>query len=198
MRILILLSLFFMVSCNSDVSEVEAEAENSNTTEEQIATEEITIEEEELEIDSLPENMFSFDDFPKQWIHISDTVGNGEGYVIYHYCDAQVGSVEFVHNEKDSWEINIVYGQDGDQFSLREFKATKQEVELMQVVTGTFTYSNMYNPDEIQTCSFMWNMDEMFCTFNGFGFEFGDQEFVSSENRSQYSDVEEDCEGLWD
>ena len=195
MRAFYLLVIFLALSsCSSDTdSTVETSSESVDIpliAEDSVDTE-IEIVNEEL---SGPSEFF-IEDLPAKWFMLTDSSGTGEPLIIQHYCDAETENIVFEAQKGDDWNVYMGYGQDGDVGEISDFKAVQEEMELYQVVNGSFWYQSMYN-EELKEVTFMWNMDLEFAFFRGLGFS--STYFTAEETRSSYVEVDENCDDFWE
>lgn len=191
---LLFLGSLLFVQCNSadqgsSDSEYESNIEQPESTQVNDSLDQFT----EFE-DQNPQPFF-LEKMPATWIMLTDINGNGEGMVIQHYCEAETQMISFSAEKGDVWYISLAYGQDGEICEISNFEAESKEMELMQIVEGGFQFKGAYK-EETSIVKFIWNQDEMYGRFEGLGMR--SMYFVPEEDKSNYTEIFEDCEGLWD
>jgi len=191
-KLLIFLAITFFISCgneNSSTIEVQKLEEVTTPIDTLIKSENVVPEKK------LAPKEISLEDFPKKWLELSANEENKEEYIIYDPCEVQLRGIEIIKNGDGSWEVFAYQHQDTDTHILIAFEATEETVEQSQVVYGMFILENPYTPDlGVETYSFTWNKDKVFCTFEGFFSE--NFMAVSKENSDNYRTVEENCDYL--
>lgn len=186
--------LIFLSSCGSEAESSTESSSDSETTqltiEDTLATDLI-----EPEQNSSGPTEFFIEDLPSKWLMLTDSTGTGEPLIIQHYCDAETENILFEAEKGDDWNVYLGFGQDGDVGDVRDFEAVQEEMELYQVVNGSFWFQSMY-AEEWKEVTFMWNMDLEFAFFEGFGFS--SSYFTSEETRGSYVEVDENCDDFWE
>lgn len=190
------LSVFFLAfaSCGGEPGTV------TETSSDLVDSQDIVEDSSNTEIESPDEDIvgpteFFIENLPSKWYMLTDSTGTGEPLIIQHYCDAETENISFEAQKGDDWNIYLGYGQDGDIGEVRDFKAVQEEMELYQVVNGSFWYQSMY-AEEWKEVTFMWNMDLEFAFFEGLGFS--SIYFTAEETRGSYVEVDENCDDFWE
>lgn len=141
------------------------------------------------------ENEIALEDFPHEWIMLTDAEGGGENKVIYKSCAAETQNFSFTPQKGESWQIYLAYGQDGEVCDVAAFDAVAVETDGVQMVDGTFEFKGAYD-ESMRFVRFSWNKDEKIGHFDGMGMS--SEWFVPASDAHHYETVKEDCEGLWE
>lgn len=138
------------------------------------------------------------DDMPTKWWQLTnfkdiEGMEHHEGHAIYHWCYAEVPQIWFEAGKGDEWQLTVLYGQDSEQWLVEDFTAVESERELYRVVDGSFRLVPIYDYQEEKQVEFWWNKDIAFAGFKGIFSE--ETYFVPDDRKSEYEDVEEECDG---
>ncbi|UKN00511.1 hypothetical protein K6119_12290 [Paracrocinitomix mangrovi] len=182
--------LFF--ACGSEES-TETTTESSNISEESTEIVDENTVEENVEVNG--NKPFFIEDFPHNWIQLSPSEESENVMVIDEYCDAGTPSMEWVAQKGESWLVTMMYGQDAEQFDLTNFEAHEEVTGVNSIIKGTFDLTSHYADGKDYHVNFEWDKAEHHCKFENMGFEC--PYFVSSQDKTNFQVIKEDCEDFW-
>ena len=125
--------------------------------------------------------------FPLKWIEADVT---DEEIIVHEYCEIPSQELWIEQNKDGNWEITVIYGHDAESFSLESVNLEEKEVELYNVLIGSFTVVSQLT-GEVENKEVMWNKDSQFCRFDDF---FEDAFFADKSKLNEYTHIVEDCD----
>lgn len=185
-------SLLLIAACSE--SEKETTTANESTTFETVETIEPTEQDENLVESESTSEPFYLEDFPQEWNRLTEEAGE---MVIYHYCEAEDQQIWIEPKKGDEWEMTILHGQDSEVWSIIGFDATEYFAGGVSEVKGSIELHPLSTyQEEGKTLSFTWDRSMATCTFEGI--YDNPTQYAVSERIDLFTEISEDCEGLWD